>query len=31
LDLDWSNDGVHKLSVTFAYTYWRNNSLFWFN
>lgn len=28
LDLDWSNDGVHKLSVTFAYTYWRNNSLF---
>jgi len=28
MDLDWSNDGVHKLSVTFAYTYWRNNSLF---
>jgi hypothetical protein len=28
LDLDWSNDSVHKLSVTFAYTYWRNNSLF---
>lgn len=29
LDLDWSNtDGLHKLSVTFAYTYWRNNSLF---
>lgn len=28
LDLDWSNEGVHKLSVTFAYTYWKNNSLF---
>ena len=27
LDLDWSNDGYHKLSVTFAYTYWKNNSL----
>jgi hypothetical protein len=26
LDLDWSNDGVHKLSVTFAYTYWYNDS-----
>jgi len=27
LDLDWSNaDGKHKLSVTFAYTYWINNS-----
>ena len=27
MDLDWSNEGFHKLSVTFAYTYWRNNSL----
>lgn len=27
MDLDWSNDGYHKLSVTFAYTYWKNNSL----
>jgi hypothetical protein len=26
MDLDWSNDGYHKLSVTFAYTYWYNNS-----
>ena len=27
LDLDWSNDDVHKLSVDFAYTYWQNNSI----
>ena len=27
MDLDWANDGFHKLSVTFAYTYWQNNSL----
>jgi hypothetical protein len=27
MDLDWSNDGYHKLSVTFAYTSWKNNSL----
>jgi hypothetical protein len=27
LDLDWSGDGYHKLTVTFAYTYWKNNSL----
>lgn len=27
LDLDWSNDGVHKLSVVFPYTYWTNNIL----
>lgn len=27
LQLDWSSDGVHKLTVTFAYTKWRNNSL----
>jgi hypothetical protein len=27
LDLDWSSDGYHKLSVTFAYTRWQNNSL----
>ena len=24
LDLDWSNDNFHKLSVTFAYRYWKN-------
>lgn len=24
LDLDWSNDNIHKLSVTFAYRYWKN-------
>jgi hypothetical protein len=27
LDLDWSSDNPHKLSVTFAYTRWSNNSL----
>ena len=28
LDLDWSqNDSYHKLTTTFAYTYWKNNSL----
>lgn len=27
MDLDWSADGVHKLTVTFNYTYWKNNSL----
>jgi len=27
LDLDWSSDGTHKLSVNFAYTEWKNNSL----
>lgn len=28
LDLDWSqNDSYHKLTVTFAYTYWKNNSV----
>ena len=27
LDLDWSSDSPHKLSVTFAYTRWNNNSL----
>ena len=27
LDLDWSSDNPHKLSVTFAYTRWNNNSL----
>jgi hypothetical protein len=27
MDLDWSNEGFHKLSVTFAYTYWQNNSI----
>ena len=23
LDLDWSSDGYHKLTVDFAYTYWK--------
>ncbi len=27
MDLDWSADGYHKLNVTFAYTYWQNNSI----
>jgi hypothetical protein len=27
LPLDWSADGYHKLTVTFAYTKWRNNSV----
>lgn len=27
LDLNWGTDGNHKLNVTFAYTYWKNNSL----
>jgi hypothetical protein len=27
LDLNWGDDSYHKLSVTFAYTYWQNNSL----
>jgi hypothetical protein len=27
LDLDWSNDGHHKLTVTFAYRYWQSNSI----
>ena len=27
MDLNWSDEGVHKLVVTFAYTYWQNNSL----
>jgi hypothetical protein len=27
LDLDWSSDGHHKLTVTFAYTYWYNPAL----
>lgn len=27
LDLNWSADGYHKLTVTFAYTSWRDNSL----
>jgi hypothetical protein len=24
MDLDWGNDGYHKITVTFAYTYWKN-------
>lgn len=27
MNLDWSSDGSHKLTVVFAYTSWRNNSL----
>lgn len=27
MNLDWSSDGTHKLTVTFAYTRWRNNSI----
>lgn len=27
MDLDWSNDSIHKLHVTFAYTKWYNNSI----
>jgi hypothetical protein len=27
LDLDWSADGHHKLTVVFAYSYWMNNSV----
>lgn len=27
LGLSWSDDSYHKLNVTFAYTYWKNNSL----
>jgi hypothetical protein len=27
LDLDWSSDGYHKLSVTFAYYKWESNML----
>ena len=26
MDLNWSSDGYHKLTVTFAYTSWRDNS-----
>ena len=24
LDLDWSSDSIHKLTITFAYTYWES-------
>ena len=27
MDLNWSADGYHKLTVTFAFTSWRDNSL----
>jgi hypothetical protein len=27
MDLDWSSDNLHKLTVTFAYSYWKVNSL----
>ena len=27
MDLDWSSDAIHKVSVTFAYTSWRNNDV----
>jgi len=26
LDLDWSSDGYHKLTVVFAYTYWSTST-----
>jgi hypothetical protein len=27
MDLDWSNDSYHKLSVVFAYDYWQNSGI----
>jgi len=27
MDLDWSSEGHHKMTVTFAYTEWKNNSI----
>jgi len=27
MDLSWADEAYHKVSVTFAYTYWQNNSL----
>jgi len=27
MDLNWGSDGYHKVTVTFAYTSWRDNSL----
>jgi hypothetical protein len=27
LDLDWSSDGHHKLTVVMAYTYWKNANI----
>jgi len=27
MDLNWADEGYHKISVTFAYTYWQNNSV----
>ena len=27
MDLDWASDAIHKVSVTFAYTNWRNNDV----
>jgi len=27
MDLNWNDDGYHRLLVTFSYTYWKNNSL----
>lgn len=26
MDLDWSNDNYHRITVTFAYTYWKNST-----
>ena len=26
MDLNWNDDGYHKISVTFAYTYWKRLS-----
>ena len=27
LDMDWSSEGHHKLTIVFAYRYWQNNSI----
>jgi len=27
MDLNWNDDGYHRLLVTFAYSFWKNNSL----
>jgi hypothetical protein len=27
LDLEWTNNEYHKLTIDFAYTYWQNNSI----
>ena len=27
MDLDWTSDGYHKITVSFEYTSWKNNSI----